>query len=540
MVRPTRPIQVPRAIMPQTTSWWGVAAHKQKAPLASRMLRSGQCQWLSTINVKDKLSARYLFREAAIINGKDYPSTMHFQVYDPATQAQIGVCPDLTSRQVDEAIAAAYTAFDSFRRTTPFERAKLLREWRDLVMESQEDLATMITLENGKPIAEAKGEVAYAASFMDWFAGEAPRAYGDVIAPSVEGNRAITIKQPVGVCGIITPWNFPAAMITRKVSAAIAAGCTVVIKPDCETPFTAIALAKLAKIAGIPDGVVNVITTKSYLNEVGEKLCTDERIKKVSFTGSTGVGKLLMGQSSSTLKKLSFELGGNAPFIVFPDTPVAEAVTAAVSCKFRGSGQTCVCANRLFVHESIYDEFCELLAEKVSGFKIGNGLEEGVTHGPLIHDRAVDKVQAHVDDAVKHGGKVLVGGKRATEIGKYFYYPTVIRDAKPRVRIMKEETFGPVAAVFKFTSEEEVIALANNVEVGLASYVMTNDINRAFRVAEQLEYGMVGVNTGIISDCATPFGGVKFSGFGREGSKYGIEEYLNIKSITFGKVGAPY
>ncbi|KAK9325700.1 aldehyde dehydrogenase domain-containing protein [Lipomyces orientalis] len=516
----------------------GVAAHNQTP---ARMLRRiGQRCSLSTINVKDKLSSRYLFREAAIINGKDFPSAAHFPVYDPATEAQIGTCPDLTPRQVDEAITAASIAFSSFRRTTPFERAKLLREWRDLVMESQEDLATMITLENGKPIDEAKGEVAYAASFMDWFAGEAPRAYGDVIAPSVGVNRAITIKQPIGVCAIITPWNFPAAMITRKVSAAIAAGCTVVIKPDSETPYTAIALAKLAKIAGIPDGVVNVVTTKSYLKEVGEKLCTDERIKKVSFTGSTNVGRLLMAQSSSTLKKLSLELGGNAPFIVFPDTPVADAVAAAVTSKFRGSGQTCVCANRLFVHESIYSEFCELLAEKVGGFRIGNGLEEGVTHGPLIHDRAINKVEAHIEDAVKHGGKVLVGGNRAMEIGKYFFHPTVIRDAKPGIRIMKEETFGPIAAVFKFSSEEEVIALANDVEVGLASYLMTKDINRVFRIAEQLEFGMVGVNTGIVSDCATPFGGVKFSGFGREGSKYGIEEYMTIKAITFGAVGAPY
>ncbi|KAK9237548.1 aldehyde dehydrogenase domain-containing protein [Lipomyces kononenkoae] len=531
---------VRRVITALTARLGKPAVPNHNGRLASRISGSGQCRSLSNINVKDKLSARYLFREAAIIDGKDFPSTTHFQVFDPATQAQIGVCPDLNARQVDEAIAAAHAAFQSFRRTTPFERAKLLREWRDLVMESQEDLATMITLENGKPIAEAKGEVAYAASFMDWFAGEAPRAYGDVIPTSVAGNRAITIKQPVGVCGIITPWNFPAAMITRKVAAAIAAGCTVVIKPDAETPYTAIALAKLAKIAGVPDGVVNVVTTKSFLKEVGEKLCTDERIKKVSFTGSTNVGKLLMAQSSSTVKKLSFELGGNAPFIVFPDVPVTEAVTAAVTSKFRGAGQTCVCANRIFVHESIYDEFCELLAEKVGGFKIGNGLEDGVNQGPLIHDRAVDKVEGHVQDAVKHGGKVLVGGKRATDIGKHFYYPTVIRDAKPRIRIMQEETFGPVAAVFKFASEAEVVALANVVDVGLASYVMTNDINRAFRVAEQLEFGMVGVNTGIVSDCATPFGGVKFSGFGREGSKYGIEEYLNVKAITFGGVGAPY
>ncbi|KAK9368346.1 aldehyde dehydrogenase domain-containing protein [Lipomyces kononenkoae] len=539
MVLQTRLMSVPRVITVHTRSGARVH-HKPNALLACRILRSGQCRSLSNINVKDKLSARYLFREAAIIDGKDFPSTMHFQVYDPATEAQIGVCPDLTPRQVDEAITAAHTAFQSFRRTTSFERAKLLREWRNLVMESQEDLATMITLENGKPIAEAKGEVAYAASFMDWFAGEAPRAYGDVIATSVAGNRAMTIKQPVGVCGIITPWNFPAAMITRKVAAAIAAGCTVVIKPDAETPFTAIALAKLAKIAGIPDGVVNVVTTKSFLKEVGEKFCTDERIKKLSFTGSTNVGKLLMAQSSSTLKKLSFELGGNAPFIVFPDVPVVDAVTAAVTSKFRGSGQTCVCANRIFVHESIYDEFCELLAERVSGFKIGNGLEDGINQGPLIHARAVDKVEGHVEDAIKHGGKVLAGGKRATEFGPHFYHPTVIKDAKPRMKIMKEETFGPVAAVFKFSTEAEVVALANDADVGLASYLMTNDINRAFRVAEQLEFGMVGVNTGIVSDCATPFGGVKFSGFGREGSKYGIEEYLNIKSITFGGIGAPY
>ncbi|KAK9467479.1 Aldehyde/histidinol dehydrogenase [Lipomyces arxii] len=508
--------------------------------LSTRTAWSILCRNMSTTNVKNRLKHHNLFRETAIINGKDYSIPETFAVYDPATKALLGECPDLGVEAVDEAIAGASTAFTSFRRTSPVERAALLRRWHEIVMDSIDDLATLITFENGKPFAEAKGEIAYSASFLDWFSGEATRAYGDVLSPSVAHNRAITIKQPIGVCGIITPWNFPAAMITRKIAAAIAAGCTVVVKPDSETPYTALAMAKLAEMIGMPPGVINVITTKTHLAEVGKKLCSDERVKKVSFTGSTNIGKLLMEQSSSTLKKLSFELGGNAPFIVFPDANIEEAVAAAINCKFRGSGQTCVCANRIFVHEDIYDEFSTLLTEKVSKFSVGNGFLSETTYGPLIHDRALAKVEGHVNDAVAKGGKIAVGGVRATEVGENFYMPTVITNATQDMRIATEETFGPVAALFKFSTEAEVIGWANSVDVGLASYVLTTDINRAFRVAEQLDFGMVGVNTGLISDCAVPFGGVKFSGFGREGSKYGMDEYMTVKAITFGGIGARY
>ncbi|RYO86642.1 hypothetical protein DL766_003536 [Monosporascus sp. MC13-8B] len=462
-----------------------------------------------------------------------------FEVQDPSTGELIGSCPEFDVGDTEKAIAAAAAAFESFRTKTGREKSKLLRKWYDLTVENAEDLATLITWENGKPLTDAKGEVTYAANFFEWFSEEAPRIYGDTIPATVPGNRVLTIKEPVGVCGLITPWNFPAAMITRKIGPALAAGCTTVCKAPGETPFTSLALAELAHRAGIPKGAVNVITALENTPAIGEALTTHPTIRKVSFTGSTGVGKLLMKQASSSLKKLSMELGGNAPFIVFDDADVDLAVTGAVASKFRSSGQTCVCANRIYVQKGIYDEFAQKFAEKVKEFKVGHGFDEGVTHGPLIHDRAVSKVDAHVRDAEKKGGKVIMGGQKIPDLGSNFYQPTVITGMTKDMSMAREETFGPVAGLFPFETEQEVVKLANAAEVGLAGYFFSRDLQRITRVAEALEVGMIGVNTGLISDPAAPFGGVKQSGFGREGSKYGIEEYLNIKTLTFGGMGKP-
>jgi succinate-semialdehyde dehydrogenase / glutarate-semialdehyde dehydrogenase len=486
-----------------------------------------------------KLKDPSLFIEKGYVNGEytAAASGQTFEVHDPSTGKLIGKCPEFNRDDTLKAIDAAEEAFVSFRKTTPRERATLLRKWYNLMQENAEDLATLITWENGKPLADAKGEVAYAANFFNWFSEEAPRTYGDVIPASVPGNRVFTLRQPVGVCGLITPWNFPAAMITRKIGPALAAGCTVVAKSPGETPFTANALAELSRRAGIPKGVVNFVTALKNTAEVGELLTTDARIRKISFTGSTNVGKLLMKQSSSTLKKLSFELGGNAPFIVFDDCPDLDAAVAgAIACKFRSSGQTCVCANRIYVQEGIYDEFAKKFAEKVKGFKVGMGFDEGVTHGPVIHERAVEKVQQHVDDAQNKGAKVTVGGQKLPDLGSNFYAPTVLTGVTNDMQIASEETFGPVAPLFKFKTEKEVVALANAAPVGLAGYFFSRDIGRIYRVAEAIETGMVGVNTGLISDAASPFGGVKESGFGREGSKYGIDEYTILKSVTIGGI----
>jgi succinate-semialdehyde dehydrogenase / glutarate-semialdehyde dehydrogenase len=496
--------------------------------------------FIATMHTVPKLKDPSLFIEKSYVNGEYVTSKSGatFEVHDPSTGKLIGTCPDMDASDTDLAIAAAEKAFTTFRRTMPRERATMLRKWYNLMTENAEDLATLITWENGKPLADAKGEVAYASGFFNWFSEEAPRIYGDTIPASVPGNRVITIKQPVGVAGLITPWNFPAAMITRKIGPALAAGCTVVAKSPGETPFTANALAELSRRAGIPPGVVNIITSLKNTIAVGEILTTDERIKKVSFTGSTPVGKLLMKQASSTLKKLSFELGGNAPFIVFDDAPDLDAAVAgAVACKFRSSGQTCVCANRIYVQEGIYDEFAAKFAEKVKNFHVGQGFDEGVTHGPVIHSRAVDKVESHVKDAVSKGATIMVGGQRLPDLGDHFYAPTVLSHVTDKMQINTEETFGPVAPLYSFKSEKEVVALANAAPVGLAGYFFSKDVGRIWRVAEALETGMVGVNTGIISDVASPFGGVKESGFGREGSKYGVDEYMTIKSVTLGGMG---
>ncbi|KAI9899204.1 hypothetical protein N3K66_005665 [Trichothecium roseum] len=483
-----------------------------------------------------------LFKQnVCYVNGEWVPakSGQTFKVNDPGTGELIGTAPEFTAEDTQSAIVAAADAFKSFRTKTGRERSKLLRRWYDEVVANSEDIAKLITWENGKPFADAKGEATYAANFFEWFSEEAPRIYGDTIGSSVPANRIVTTKEPVGVCGLITPWNFPAAMITRKIAPALAAGCTVVCKAPGETPFTALALAELAHRAGIPKGVVNIVTALDKTAEIGEALTTSPTIRKVSFTGSTGVGKLLMKQSSNTLKKLSMELGGNAPFIVFDDADLDSAVDGAIASKFRSSGQTCVCANRIYVQSGIYDSFVQKFAEKVKSFKLGSGFQDGITHGPLIHGRAVSKVDAHVRDAEKKGGKIMVGGQKMPDLGDNFFQPTVIRDMTGDMALASEETFGPVAGLFPFKTEKDVVELANKAEVGLAGYFFSQNIERIHRVAEELDVGMVGVNTGIISDPAAPFGGVKESGFGREGSKYGLAEYQVIKTVTYGGMGKP-
>jgi succinate-semialdehyde dehydrogenase/glutarate-semialdehyde dehydrogenase len=423
---------------------------------------------------------------------------------DPATGKVIGSCPECSKEDVDNAISAAEAAWPAFRKLTGRERGRMLRKWYELMIQNADDLALLITWENGKPLADAKGEVNYAAAFFEWFGEEAPRCYGETIPATVPGNRVFTTREPVGVCGLITPWNFPAAMITRKIGPALAAGCTVVAKSPGETPFTSLALAELAHRAGIPKGVVNFISAMKNTAEVGEAITSSTTVRKVSFTGSTGVGKLLMKQSADTLKKLSFELGGNAPFIVFDDADLDLAVAGAIACKFRSSGQTCVCANRIYVQKGIYDKFAEAFAAKVKGFKVGRGFEEGVTHGPVIHDRAITKVDAHVRDAEKKGAKVVVGGQKIPDLGSNFFQPTVLTGMTMDMQLASEETFGPVAGLFPFESEKDVVEMANKAEVGLAGYFYSKDIQRVYRVAEALEVGMVGVNTGIISDPASP------------------------------------
>ncbi|EWY92135.1 succinate-semialdehyde dehydrogenase (NADP+) [Fusarium oxysporum NRRL 32931] len=466
-------------------------------------------------------------------------SNKTFDVTDPSNASKITSCPEFSEQDTEKAVAAAQAAFVKWKNTLPRVRANLIRKWYDEIANNAEDIATLITWENGKPLAEARAEVQYANNFLLWFSEEAPRIYGDTIASSNPSNRVFTIKQPVGVCGIIVPWNFPAAMITRKIGPALAAGCTIVAKSPGETPLTANALAELSRRAGIPQGVVNIISALENTAQVGKVLTTDKRIKKVSFTGSTGVGKLLMEQASGTMKKVSWELGGNAPFIVFDDaSDLDAAVEGVINSKFRGNGQTCVCANRIYVQQDIYDAFTNKLAERMRGFTVGRGFEEGVTHGPMIHQRALDKAHAHVNDAVRKGGQVVVGGQKLPDLGPTFFAPTLITNANPDMQLANEETFGPVAALFPFKTEAEVISLANDTDMGLAGYFYSRDVARIYRVAEALEVGMVGVNTGIISDTASPFGGVKQSGFGREGSKYGIDEFVVIKTVTIGGIQA--
>ncbi|KAH6719982.1 Aldehyde/histidinol dehydrogenase [Leptodontidium sp. MPI-SDFR-AT-0119] len=482
-----------------------------------------------------KLTDQFLFPLKAFVNGEWVTSTtgVTFEVINPATSKSIAVLPDLNASQCNNAIEGAVTAAEELKAMTSTERRLILRRWYDLTIAARDDLAAIITAENGKPLAEAQGEVTYAADFLDWFSGPGGRIDSQVIQASKRENRVITIKQPVGICGIITPWNFPAAMITRKVAAAIAAGCPCIVKPAAETPLTALALAELGRRAGLPTGSLSIVTSKKYTVEIGRVLTQHPQIRKFSFTGSTAVGKLLAAQCTSTMKRVSLELGGNAPFIVFDDADVENAVDAVMASKFRLSGQTCVCANRVYVQDGVYEEFAVAVVRRVGKFKLGPGSDSETTIGPLITPQAVVKVQNHVADAVASGGKILIGGMPALDIGECFFQPTVLGDVSLQTLCAREETFGPLLPMIKFQTEDEVVRMANSVEVGLAGYFFTENSSRAWRVAEALEVGMVGVNTGIISDVASPFGGIKESGQGREGSFLGIDEYLEVKSITF-------
>ncbi|WP_237684544.1 NAD-dependent succinate-semialdehyde dehydrogenase [Spongiibacter nanhainus] len=476
-----------------------------------------------------------LFRQQAYVNGQwvDAESPTRTTVTNPATGEKLGEIPCLGEAETRQAIADADVAWKDWKALTAKERCAYLRRWFNLIQDNAEDIAQIMTAEQGKPLAEARGEVQYAASFIEWFSEEGKRAYGDVIPTPAADKRLVVVKEPVGVCAAITPWNFPAAMITRKAAPALAAGCTMLVRPADATPFTALALAALAEQAGIPAGVFNVLTGKSRV--IGAELTTNPTVRKLSFTGSTEVGRKLAEQCAPTLKKLSLELGGNAPFIVFDDADIDAAVEGAMMSKFRNTGQTCVCTNRLYVHDSVYDEFAKKLAEAVNGMKVGNGTEEGVNQGPLIDDGAVIKVEEHIADAVQHGASVIAGGERH-ELGGNFFKPTVLANVNQKMLITREETFGPVAPIVRFSSDEEVVALANDTEFGLASYFYSRDIGRVWRIAEALEYGMVGINTGIISNEVAPFGGVKQSGYGREGSKYGMDEYQVIKYLCMGGV----
>ena len=474
-----------------------------------------------------------LFRELAYIDGNWGPSSSGdtLTVTNPATGGTLGHVPAVSRTDVVRAVNAAHTALPDWRSRTARERSTLLRRWFDLCIAHQDDLAVILTSEQGKPLAEARGEIAYGSAFIEWFAEEARRVYGDVIPPNTPGRRIVVIKQPVGVVAAITPWNFPNAMITRKVGAALAAGCTVVAKPASSTPYSALALAVLAERAGIPRGVFNVITGSAGV--IGGELTSNALVRKLSFTGSTEVGRRLLEQCAGTVKKVSMELGGNAPFIVFDDADLDRAVAGVMASKFRNAGQTCVCANRIFVQSGIYDRFATLLAEAVRKQTIGNGLEPGVTMGPLIDEAAVEKVEEHIADAVAHGASVLLGGHRHA-LGGTFFEPTILTSVPAGTKLMSEETFGPVAPLTRFSTEDEVIGLANDTEFGLASYFYTRDLARSWRVAEALEYGIVGINEGLISTEVAPFGGVKQSGLGREGSKYGIEDYLEVKYMHLG------
>ena len=476
-----------------------------------------------------------LFRQACYMDGGWVAarSGATLPVDNPASGEVVGVVPRCGAAEAREAIDAAARAWPGWRRTTARERAAVMRRWFELVMANQDDLARLMTTEQGKPIGESRGEVAYAAAFLEWFGEEAKRVYGETIPSPHAERRTVVIKQPIGVVACITPWNFPLAMITRKAGPAIAAGCTVVLKPASQTPFSALALAELGERAGLPKGVFNVITGSAA--EIGGELTSNPEVRKLSFTGSTEIGKLLMAQCAGTVKKISLELGGNAPFIVFDDADVEAAVEGAIASKYRNTGQTCVCANRILVQDGVYDAFAAKLAVAVGMLRPAPGFEIGSTQGPLIDDRAVQKVEEHVGDAVSKGARVLVGGRRHARGGRFFE-PTVLADVTSSMLIAREETFGPVAPLFRFQTEAEAVALANDTPFGLAAYFYGRDVGRAWRVAEALESGIVGINTGIISTETAPFGGVKESGLGREGSKYGIEEFLEIKYLCFGGI----
>jgi succinate-semialdehyde dehydrogenase/glutarate-semialdehyde dehydrogenase len=476
-----------------------------------------------------------LLRQQCYVDGqwRDADNGATRPVVNPATGQPIGTAPLFGATETRRAIEAADRGWPAWRAKTAKERSAILRKWNDLILAHVDDLALILTSEQGKPLAESKGEVTIGAAYIEWFAEEAKRIYGDVIPTIGNDRRLVVVKQPVGVCAAITPWNFPCSMITRKVAPALAAGCTVVIKPAEATPYSAFALAELAHRAGFPAGVLNVITGKA--SAIGGEMCANPLVRKLSFTGSTEVGRLLMQQVAPTIKKLSLELGGNAPFIVFDDADLDAAAEGAIISKFRNAGQTCVCANRLFVHDKVYDAFAKKLGERVRALKVGPGTEAGVTQGPLINADAVVKVEEHIADATTHGAKITTGGKRHSLGGTYFE-PTVLTDVTADMKIFREETFGPVAPLIRFKSDAEVVELANRTVFGLASYFYSRDIGRIWRVAEELEYGMVGVNTGLITTEVAPFGGVKQSGLGREGSKYGVEEFVEVKYVCFGGI----
>jgi succinate-semialdehyde dehydrogenase/glutarate-semialdehyde dehydrogenase len=475
-----------------------------------------------------------LLKTDALINGHWVQGASRFDVHDPATGKKLADVANLTAKDAEAAIDAANAAWPAWRNKTGKERSILLRKWFDLLMANQEDLGRIMTAEQGKPFAEAKGEVAYGASFVEWFAEEAKRVNGETLPQFDNNRRLMVLKQPIGVCAAITPWNFPLAMITRKVAPALAAGCPVVIKPAELTPLTALAAAELAIRAGIPAGVVNILTADSDNSiAIGKVFCSSDIVRHISFTGSTEVGRILMAQSAPSIKKLALELGGNAPFIVFDDADIDSAVEGAMASKYRNAGQTCVCANRIYVQDAVYDEFVQKFSAKVKTLKVGNGFDEGVVQGPLIEDAAVEKVARHVQDAIAKGGKVMAGGHK---LDGQFFEPTVIADARADMLCAREETFGPFAPVFRFHKEQEAVDAANNTEFGLASYFYSRDIGRIYRVSEALEYGMVGINAGVIATEHVPFGGVKQSGLGREGSSHGMDEYLEMKYLCLGDI----
>ncbi|MFT7723352.1 MAG: NAD-dependent succinate-semialdehyde dehydrogenase [Roseateles sp.] len=478
-----------------------------------------------------------LLRTQALINGEWVGGPASFAVTDPATGRELAQVPNLGRAEAGEAIAAAQNALAAWRAKPAKERAAVLLRWQQLLVKHADDLARLMTAEQGKPLAEARGEVVYGASFLDWFAEEGKRVYGETIPTTDPGKRYLVVKQAIGVCAAITPWNFPLAMITRKVAPALAAGCTVIIKPAEATPLTALAVAELAQRAGMPAGVLNVLTADAQQSvEIGKLLCESDVVRHLSFTGSTEVGRILMAQCAPTVKKLSLELGGNAPFIVFDDADLDAAVDGAIASKYRNAGQTCVCANRIYVQAGVYDAFLEKFAAKVAALKTGNGFEGGVSVGPLIDDAALQKVETHVADAIALGARLLAGGQRIAAGGGHFFEPTLLADATPQMLCSREETFGPVAPVFRFQTEDDAIRLANATEFGLASYFYSRDIGRIFRVGEALEYGMVGINTGLISTAEVPFGGVKQSGLGREGGRQGIEDYVEVKYLCLGGI----
>ncbi|MCU0856931.1 MAG: NAD-dependent succinate-semialdehyde dehydrogenase [Pontiellaceae bacterium] len=482
-----------------------------------------------------KLKDPTLLREQCYINGQwiaPLPGQT-LTVLNPATGMVIGIVPKLDTASIQSAIHAAHAAYPAWRSRLAAERSALMRRWYDLILENQEDLARLMTAEQGKPLAESRGEIAYAASFIEWFAEEGKRVYGDTIPTFAKGKRVVVVKEPVGVCAAITPWNFPSAMITRKAGPALAVGCTLIVKPAEQTPYSALALAVLAERAGIPAGVFNVVTGDADV--IGRELTSHPLVRKLTFTGSTETGRLLMSQCSATIKKLSLELSGNAPFIVFEDANLEEAIEGALASKYRNTGQTCVCANRFYIHDRIYDAFAAALVRRVQKFIVGDGLTGETQQGPLIDRHAMLKVEAHIADAVHNGARIVLGGKRH-ELGGNFFQPTVLADVTSDMVVAREETFGPVAPLIRFQTEDEVIRMANDTDSGLAAYLYSRDIGRVWRVSEALEYGMVGINTGLISTAVAPFGGMKQSGFGREGSRYGIDDFLEIKYLCIGGV----